>query len=59
MLQAITFVLFVDSVSQFHESTHDKSMWNLMRRSSGMELALEKSVDEGNLNLEFQCHFQP
>lgn len=57
MLQAMAFVVFVDSVSQFHESIHDKSMWNLMRRFRGMELALEKSVDEGNLNLEFQGQF--
>lgn len=57
MLQGIAFVLFVASVSQFYESTPDKSMWNLMRKSSGMELALEKFVDERILHLEFQFQF--
>lgn len=50
-------MLFVASVSQFYESTPDKSMWNLMRKSSGMELALEKFVDERILHLEFQFQF--
>lgn len=30
------------TVSQACESTHDESLWNLVRRSNGMESALEK-----------------